>query len=266
MPKITDARLTEIAQAMRPFMYEAGRIIMAIHADRVQSGQLNVRQKDDGSPVTEADEAAEALLLPALAKCAPDIPIISEENAASHSLSNVTDFFLVDPIDGTKEFLKTDGTGAFTVNIGLVSDGVPILGLIYAPAFDALYEGVRGGGAVKICAGKTESITVRHVPKQGAVAVASASHRDELTNQWLATHYITRTKAIGSSLKLCLVAEGTADVYPRFGPCMEWDTAAGDAILRAAGGTMTTPDGAVFAYGKADYLNTPFIASGKWQA
>ena len=169
------------------------------------------------------------------AHAAADIAVVSEENAASHKLDVAPLFFLVDPIDGTKEFLKPDGQGSFTVNIGLIQEGAPIMGLVYAPAFDALYIGIVGYRAEKITAGERASLFVRDVPETGAVAVASASHRDEETNQWLVQHKITNTKSIGSSLKFCLVAEGEADVYPRFGPTMEWDTAAGDAVcvLRA---------------------------------
>ena len=261
MADITKAYLAHLSNALMPALYEAGDVIMAIHKRRISS-----RLKADGSPVTEADEAAEAILLPALAKAAPDIPVVSEENAASHSLSVAPLFFLVDPIDGTKEFLKPDGKGSFTVNIGLIQDGSPIMGLVYAPAFNALYSGIVGHRAVKITTDKTQDLVVRDVPASGAVAVASASHRDEATNNWLEAHHISETKSIGSSLKFCLVAEGEADVYPRFGPTMEWDTAAGDAVLRAAGGLVMTTDYTPYPYGKTDYRNVAFIATGKWRA
>lgn len=261
MADITKAYLAHLSNALMPALYEAGDVIMAIHKRRISS-----RLKADGSPVTEADEAAEAILLPALAKAAPDIPVVSEENAASHSLSVAPLFFLVDPIDGTKEFLKPDGKGSFTVNIGLIQDGSPIMGLVYAPAFNALYSGIVGHRAVKITADKTQDLVVRDIPASGAVAVASASHRDEATNNWLEAHHISETKSIGSSLKFCLVAEGEADVYPRFGPTMEWDTAAGDAVLRAAGGLVMTTDYTPYPYGKTDYRNVAFIATGKWRA
>ena len=261
MADITKAYLAHLSNALMPALYEAGDVIMAIHKRRISS-----RLKADGSPVTEADEAAEAILLPALEKAAPDIPVISEENAASHGLSVAPLFFLVDPIDGTKEFLKPDGKGSFTVNIGLIQDGSPIMGLVYAPAFNALYSGIVGHRAVKITTDKTQDLVVRDIPVSGAVAVASASHRDEATNKWLEAHNISETKSIGSSLKFCLVAEGEADVYPRFGPTMEWDTAAGDAVLRAAGGLVMTTDYTPYPYGKTDYRNVAFIATGKWRA
>lgn len=252
--------LSDLASSLMPAIYEAGAEIMRIHKTKIAS-----RLKADGSPVSEADEAAEAILLPAIRKAAADIPIVSEENAQSHELRASPLFFLVDPIDGTKEFLKEDGKGAFTVNIGLIEAGVPVMGLVYAPAFDALYCGVVGQSAHKIVAGASQLISVREVPSSGAVAVASASHRDEATNEWLAHHNITETKSIGSSLKFCLVAEGQADVYPRFGPTMEWDTAAGDAVLRSAGGMVMTTDYTPYLYGKDGYRNGAFIAAGAWR-
>lgn len=255
----TISDMERLVSELTPAMYEAGKVIMEIHGRKISS-----RIKADGSPVSEADEAAEAILLPALAKAAPDIPVVSEENASSHEMAASALFFLVDPIDGTKEFLKPDGKGSFTVNIGLVQNNAPIMGLVYAPAFDALYVGIVGHLAAKITADGKEILTVRDVPATGAVAVASASHRDQATNDWLETHQIHQTKSIGSSLKFCLLADGQADVYPRFGPTMEWDTAAGDAVLRAAGGRVMTTDYAPYLYGKPSYRNTAFIASGKW--
>ena len=255
------ADMDELLEALMPAVYAAGDEVMRIH-----QGTVEQRLKADGSPVSEADEAAEAILLPAIQAAAPDITIISEESAASHHLAPASSFFLVDPIDGTKEFLKADGTGAFTVNIGLIQDAMPVMGLVYAPAFETLYGGIVGQKAFKSQNRKArEAIKVRAVPPSGAVAVASASHRDEATNQWLAAHAIAETRAIGSSLKFCLLAEGLADVYPRFGPTMEWDTAAGDAVLRAAGGMVFGPDEAPFAYGKAGYRNGAFVATGTWK-
>ena len=235
----------------------AGDAIMAIHASGVAA-----RDKPDGSPVTDADEAAEAILLAALADIAPRIPVVSEENAASHAMAAPDCFFLVDPIDGTKEFLRPDGNGAFTVNIGLVLAGAPVMGVVLAPAHDRLFTGIAGLGAAETTGGIRREITVRATPAQGPVAVASRSHRDEATNNWLARHGISDTVSTGSSVKFCLVAAGEADVYPRFGPTMEWDTAAGDSVLRAAGGRMEYPEGGSFAYGKPDYRNGPFIAYG----
>ena len=236
---------------------DAGKEIMQIHAAGVVADT-----KADGSPVTMADDAAEAILLHALREIAPDIAVISEENAESHRRAPPDRFFLVDPLDGTKEFLRPDGQGAFTVNIGLVEMGVPVMGIVYAPALDRLFYGVVGQGATEMSAGNVRDIGVRPVPASGAIAVASRSHRDAATNQWLETHGINDTIATGSSLKFCLVAAGEADVYPRFGPTMEWDTAAGDAVLRAAGGRVIHPEGMPFTYGKTEYRNGGFVACG----
>ena len=238
---------------------EAGAAILEIHARGVVA-----EVKSDGSPVTEADQAAEDILLAALSKIAPHITIISEENADSHALAAESLFFLVDPLDGTKEFLRVDGQGAFTVNIGLVSEGVPVMGIVYAPALDRLFVGALGIGAREMTGGVDQAISVRSLPSTGAVAVASRSHRDDATNEWLQTYGIENTIATGSSLKFCLVAAGEADVYPRFGPTMEWDTAAGDAVLRAAGGGVFLPDGTLYPYGKPSYRNGAFIACGRF--
>jgi 3'(2'), 5'-bisphosphate nucleotidase len=243
--------------ALEPVVRKAGAKIMEFHD---QDPDANF--KSDGSPVTEADRAAEAIILPALAQLVPDIVVISEENAASHSLKAPHRFFLVDPLDGTKEFLKRDGKGSFTVNIALIENRVPIMGVVYAPALDRLFSGIVGTGATEKSADISTALSIRTPPASGALAVASASHRDEATNQWLAEHDIANTVSIGSSLKFCLVAAGEADVYPRFGPTMEWDTGAGDAVLRAAGGHMTHLDDSMFLYGKPDYRNDAFIAWG----
>ncbi len=246
----------ELLEKLAPVARAAGAAIMAVHAQPVEASW-----KADGSPVTAADEAAEGLILAALETIAPDIPVISEENVASHGLA-ADRFFLVDPLDGTKEFLRHDGRGAFTVNIALVDNGMPVLGVVYAPALDRMFEGADRIGALETSAGATRAIEIRPCPDSGTVAVASRSHRDAETDAWLKAHNITETISTGSSLKFCLVACGEADVYPRFGPTMEWDTAAGDAVLRAAGGRVISPDGTLFAYGKPGYRNGPFIARG----
>ncbi len=214
-------------------------------------------QKQDGSPVTLADKKAERILLHALKEVAPEITIISEENPDSHELTAPDVFFLVDPLDGTKEFLKRDGKGAFTVNVALIENGLPTLGIVYAPALKRMFHGAKNLGAFendkKICPS----------PRSGnkMIGVASQSHRDEKTEQWLKDQKINKILSIGSSLKFGLLACGEADIYPRFSPTMEWDTAAGDAILRAAGGIVTNPDGTAFIYGKPDYKNGAFLAS-----
>jgi len=254
---MSHAEMQRMMDALIDPVRVAGDAIMKIHASGVAA-----RDKPDGSPVTDADEAAEAILLAALADVAPQIAVVSEENAESHALAAPDCFFLVDPIDGTKEFLRPDGSGAFTVNIGLIIDGAPVMGIVFAPAHDRLFTGIVGLGAAETTNAIRREIAVRDVPPTGPVAVASRSHRDDATNTWLADHGITETVSTGSSVKFCLVAAGEADVYPRFGPTMEWDTAAGDAVLRAAGGRMEYPQGGVFDYGKPDYRNGPFIAYG----
>ena len=241
--------------ALRPAMLAAGRAILAIDAQGVSADQ-----KSDGSPVTAADRAAEQVLLSALAQVAPGVPVVSEESAASHALQAAPRFFLVDPLDGTKEFLKRDGQGAYTVNIGLIEAGLPVAGWVYAPALDRLFGGVLGQGAFEVRGGVQRAISVRRVAPAQRVAVASASHPDAQTQAWLQEQGIAHTTSMGSSLKFCVLACGEADVYPRWGPTMEWDTAAADAVLRAAGGEVTQPDGSPFRYGKPGYRNGAFIA------
>ena len=253
-----DLNLHQLQTRLRAVARDAGSRILEVYEKPADADC-----KPDGSPVTEADAAAEAIILPALNDLAPDIAVISEENAASHSLTPPETFFLVDPLDGTKEFLKRDGKGGFTVNIALVDKEKPVLGIVYAPALDRLFSGIAGAGAEETCAGATRRISVRRPPPGGAVAVASASHRDAETDGWLYEHGIGQTISIGSSLKFCLVASGEADVYPRFGPTMEWDTAAGQAVLQAAGGKVTRPDLSDFTFGKPNYRNGAFIAWGK---
>ena len=244
--------------ALTPAVDAAGSLILDIKA----KGPTGII-KSDGSPVTIADQKAEKILLAALTDLCPDIPVVSEENPDSHQLLAGQQFFLVDPLDGTKEFIKADDNGAFTINIGLIENGLPVMGMLYAPARNAFYWGYQGGGAFCRETTRITPITVRDVPDSGAVAVTSASHSDATTRNWLIDRQINQTKSIGSSLKFALVASGQADVYPRFGPTMEWDTAAGDAILRAAGGMVFHPDGEIYRYGKQGYRNTPFIAYGQ---
>lgn len=249
--------MQKLKLALVPIAREAGAKIMEVYEKPAQADY-----KTDGSPVTEADAAAEAIILPALRAVAPDIPVISEENAASHMLAAPETFFLVDPLDGTKEFLKRDGKGSFTVNIALIHQGKPVFGIVYAPALDRMFTGIVGDLAEETQGGQTRGISVREPAPAGWVAVASASHRDAETDAWLLGQGISNTISIGSSLKFCLVAAGEADVYPRFGPTMEWDTGAGHAVLRAAGGNVTLPDMSEFVFGKPDYRNGAFVAWG----
>lgn len=251
------ALLDQLAQTAR----SAGESVMQVYQE-----DHGASLKHDGSPVTKADQSAEAIILRDLQKLEPRIHVVSEESSDSHLPSPPGRFFLVDPLDGTKEFLKRDEQGGFTVNIALIDNGIPVLGVVYAPALDRLFMGGRGLGAIEVKNGTQKQIRIRRCPGSGPVAVASCSHRDEQTDSWLTDNRIAQTKSVGSSLKFCLLACGEVDVYPRFGRTMEWDTAAGDAVLRAAGGTVTTPENKPFVYGKSDYLNGPFIACGGWSA
>ena len=226
------------------------------------AGEIRVEHKADRSPVTIADEAAEAVILEGLEALTPAIPIVAEEAVARGRVPNVgsAPFWLVDPLDGTKEFISKNGE--FTVNIGLVEAREPVLGVVLAPARGIAWWGAAGQGAWRREGGAVTAIKVRERPARNAVAVASRSHRDTATDEWLGREGITETLSAGSSLKFCLVAEGRADVYPRFGPTMEWDTSAGDAVLRAAGGGVRTIEGAPFLYMKPEFRNPGFIAHG----
>ncbi|BCX17714.1 MAG: 3'(2'),5'-bisphosphate nucleotidase CysQ [Geminicoccaceae bacterium] len=219
--------------------------------------------KADRSPVTEADRAAEALIEAGLRVLDPTLPIVAEEAVAEGrvpTLAPGAPFWLVDPLDGTREFLSRNGE--FTVNVALVARAEPLLGVVAAPAVDRLWWGRVGQGAFTRDAGGERPIRVRPRPASGLVAVASRSHRDPETDAWLAAHDVAETISAGSSLKLCLVAEGRADVYPRFGRTMEWDIAAGHAVLAAAGGRVLTLDGRPLGYGKPGFENPPFVAWG----
>jgi 3'(2'), 5'-bisphosphate nucleotidase len=229
-----------------------------------------VQYKLDSSPVTEADEAAEALILAALRAAAPQIPIVAEEEVAAGRVPKVADaFFLVDPLDGTKEFIQR-GTD-FTVNIGLIENGEPTMGAVYAPARDTLYWGDsaskqawRASQPPHGARGAAEPISIRQ-PMSPPCAVASKSHNTPETEAWLAHARVKDRVSIGSSLKFVLVASGDADVYPRPAPTMEWDTAAGDAVLRAAGGRVFDLDGRPLLYGKERFFNPGFVATGAYE-
>jgi 3'(2'), 5'-bisphosphate nucleotidase len=249
---------SDLARALLPAVRKAGAAILDVKA-RLETGEDLAQAKSDGSPVTIADEAAEAILLKALAEIAPDIPVISEENAASHQLAPPPAFFLVDPLDGTREFLRTDCEGAYTVNIGLIENGAPTLGILHAPARERTFWGVVGEGAFE---GET-SIRARTMPKPGGIAFISRSHHNPSTDALLEDVGITTTHRLGSSLKFALLACGEADLYARHSPTMEWDIAAGDAILRAAGGSVEKLDGSSMTYGKVEYRNEGFVARGR---
>ncbi|KAI5914037.1 3'(2'),5'-bisphosphate nucleotidase CysQ [Thauera sp. 2A1] len=249
--------LPSLLERLLPVARAAGAAIMEIYAT-----DFAVRGKDDASPVTEADERAEALILPELARLTPDIPVVSEEEASAGRIPAVADrFWLVDPLDGTKEFISRNGE--FTVNIALVEHGTPVLGVVFAPALDRLFAGAAGAGGFAEDKGVRRSIACRMPPMEGLTVVASRSHGDaDALAAFLAGRKVASQTNAGSSLKLCLVAAGEADVYPRLGRTMEWDIAAGDAVLRAAGGSVNTLDGKVLTYGKPDFANPHFAAWG----
>ncbi|MES2903125.1 MAG: 3'(2'),5'-bisphosphate nucleotidase CysQ [Pseudomonadota bacterium] len=224
-----------------------------------------VEHKSDLSPVTICDRAAEAIILAALADAAPGVPVIAEEEVAEGRIpAHGNTYFLVDPLDGTKEFVR--GGDDYTVNIGLIVDGVPMLGVVYQPAIDRLWGGLAGEGAFVELVGDRLPIRVRERGDK-LEAVASKSHLTQSTIDYLCEavgecDYVS----VGSSLKFCLVAEGRADIYPRLSPTSEWDTAAGHAILLAAGGRVDGPDGSPLAYGKKAFLNRGFCATAGWAA
>lgn len=249
--------LEPLARACR----DAGAAIRAVRRSGFQ-----VEAKGDLSPVTEADRAAERILLAALGQVAPAIPVIAEEEVAAGRVPPFKDrFFLVDPLDGTKEFIR--GGEDYTVNVGLVIDGTPVLGLVYAPEQDRLFSGLVGHGARIVEDGeRSRPIHTRDAGKP-MVAVASKSHMNLATERYLAKAAEGAVRlSVGSSLKFCLVAEGLADLYPRLSPTSEWDTAAGHAVLLAAGGRVDGPDGRALTYGKAGFLNPGFVATGGWEA
>jgi 3'(2'),5'-bisphosphate nucleotidase len=253
--KVTTMQETSAAVALLerlvPLIRDAGRVIMDIYAT-----DFDVTQKGDASPVTQADQKAEEVILAGLAEIAPDIPVVAEESVAAGRIPDVKErFFLVDPLDGTKEFISRNGE--FTVNIALIEHGVPVLGLVYAPAIGRLFGGARGAGAWLEDAHGRRSIACRPVPAEGLTVVASRSHGDETAlDAFLAGRKVASRTNAGSSLKLCLVAAGEADLYPRLGRTMEWDIAAGDAVLRAAGGKVTVvADGQPLRYGKPGFDN-----------
>jgi 3'(2'), 5'-bisphosphate nucleotidase len=240
---------------------EAAAVVMEYYR-----GEVAVAEKADASPVTAADEAAERLLVEGLRGLTPEIPVVAEEErarGASPDPEAVGElFWLVDPLDGTKEFIKKNGD--FTLNVGLIQAGRPILGVVAAPAVDALWTGAAGHGASVRTGGEARAITARPVPASGPVAMVSRSHGTPDEEDFLAGEGTAERSMAGSSLKFCRIAEGAADLYPRFGRTMEWDTAAAHAVLEAAGGRVTTRTGDPLRYGKPDFANDHgFVARGR---
>lgn len=256
--RVTDSlALSALLAAVRPIAEEAGQATLAFYG-----AHAGVRDKVDGSPVTLADEAAEAVILPKLRALAPEIPVVSEEEAANGlAPTHVgTRFWLVDPLDGTKEFIS--GNGEFTVNIALIENGRPVLGVVVAPALGETYAGAGGQAFLADAAGE-RPILCRQPPEEGETVVGSRSHGDAAAmDAFLKDRRVAAFRAAGSSLKLCLIARGEADLYPRLGTTMEWDIASGHAVLTAAGGGVVTLDGAPFLYGKPDFRNPHFVAFG----
>ncbi len=251
----------ELTRVMRTLALEAGDKIMEIY----NSDDFEVKSKSDDSPVTAADEAADALISAGLRASFPDVALVTEEQADSHDISAKT-FLIVDPLDGTKEFVHRRGD--FTVNIALVEDGVPTRGVVYAPAKDRMFYTDGEGGSVeelgpfdKTTVGKTKPIRVADSDNAALMVVASKSHRDQATDDYIGKYAVKDMKSAGSSLKFCLVATGEADIYPRVGRTMEWDTAAGHAVLNGAGGSVVRfDDHSPLVYGKEGFANPFFIA------
>ena len=265
---MSESRFTPSAllEAMIGAAVEAGRA-----AHQIYLGSFEVQHKADQSPVTTADHVAEAIILERLRLAAPGLPIVAEEEVAAGRLPAIgAEFFLVDPLDGTKEFIQRSGD--FTVNIALVRKGDPVLGVVYAPVTAALYIGdVVAGKALRSQVEPDADlkdpaprvpIRVRPAPAHGLTVVVSRSHSTPETETYLRHYPVAERVSVGSSLKFCQVASGEADLYPRLGPTMEWDTAAGHAVLVAAGGSVLAPGGAALTYGKPGLRNSFFIAGG----
>ncbi len=269
MPKDRVQHLSRLAWHLVGPVLAAG----AVEMRHYQSG-VAVQTKADHSPVTIADRQAEAILLEALARLEPEVPVVAEEAASEGRIpATAATFFLVDPLDGTREFINK--RGEFTVNVALIEDGRPVLGLVYAPALSELYVTL-GPGAAAFASIAPDSrpatldacgfrpITTRRPDIERLTAVASRSHMTADTEAFLARYRIAERRDSGSSLKFCTIARGDADIYPRLAPTMEWDIAAGHAVLIAAGGSVTRPDGQPLVYGKAatGFRNEHFVAWG----
>ncbi len=254
--------MDRLIAVMRRLALEAGDKIMEIYA----ADDFDVKVKSDASPVTEADEAADAIISTGLRAAFPDLALVTEEQAASHGEQGDT-FLIVDPLDGTKEFINRRGD--FTVNIAYVEAGQPTRGVVYAPAQGRMFYTLADGRAVeedgpfdKERPGAQRAIRVSDPDNAALMVVASKSHRDQATDDYIARYAVRDMTSAGSSLKFCLVATGEADLYPRLGRTMEWDTAAGHAVLYGAGGTVVRfDDHQPLRYGKPGFANPFFIAS-----
>ena len=234
---------------------EAGRAILDIYHDGIV-----VTYKEDRSPLTMADQRSHAVITTRLKKVTPDIPVISEEGAdiPYEERSEWGSFWLVDPLDGTKEFIKRNGE--FTVNIALIERDRPVMGVVYVPVKDVLYYAEKGKGAFKVEGGETTRLKVREKVDKGYIVAESRSHRTPEIEEFLKRIPVQERISAGSSLKFCLVAEGKADLYPRFGPTMEWDTAAGQCLVEEAGGKVIGRDGGPLSYNRRELRHNGFIA------
>lgn len=251
------AELKVLHEALLDIVRDAGKCVMDVYAT-----DFEVTDKSDNSPVTQADKKADEVIVGRLAALTPDIFIVSEESTeAGQRPADGASFWLVDPLDGTKEFINRNGE--FTVNIALIENGQPVLGVVLAPALGRLFSGIAGVGAWLEDATGAREIRCRVPPAEGLTVVASRSHGDAAAlDAYLAGRTVAELRNAGSSLKICLVAAGEADVYPRLGRTMEWDIAAGHAVLAAAGGRIEQVDGSPFSYGKPDFANPHFAAWG----
>ncbi len=265
LPTPTGAERDQLARLFAGIASDAGVAVMEVYAS-----DFETRTKTDYSPVSDADERAEEIILARLEEALPGVPVLAEERSAREGLgAKVADaFLLVDPVDGTKEFVQRRGD--FTVNIALICGGHSVAGCVYAPARREMYFGGAHAQLIEAFAPgeplrEGRVLATRAYPAEGLTAVTSSSHLDERTKTFLAERRIVSQTGIGSSLKFCWVAAGKADVYPRWGPTMEWDTAAGHAVLNAAGGRVIKPDGSAFLYGngEAGFRNGPFVAWGR---
>ena len=249
----------QIETQFRAIALKAGAVIMEVYA----RPDFEARAKSDNSPVTEADEAADVLIRAELAKAFPGVPVVTEELSESHAIQ-ADRFIIVDPLDGTKEFVQRRGD--FTVNIALVENGVPVRGVVYAPAKERLFYTLADGSSVEETGpfgntpGARRAINVSKADNEALLVVASKSHRDAATDDYINRYRVKDAKSAGSSLKFCLVATGEADFYPRLGRTMEWDTAAGHAVVLGAGGSVLRfDDHTPLTYGKPGYENPFFL-------
>lgn len=251
--QLTESLLNQLID----IVWEASDVVL-----RLYQNHFDYSVKSDGSPLTQADLASHEIIVQKLQGLTPDIPIISEENADFEHMEwkNPRQFWLVDPLDGTKEFIHRNGE--FTINVALIDEHQPVLGVVAAPALKTLYAGFKKGGAIKLDrAGNKKNIHVISPTNQGLYVVGSRSHGDQAAMEaYLVNKKVTQFIAIGSSLKFCKIAEGAAHLYPRLGRTMEWDTAAGHAILAAAGGRVERLDGRPLSYGKQGFENPHFVA------